>query len=104
MEGKLDQFTKEEIAAALGVDAVLGGSFKTERTNSDGVAIAAMVLLNGMGGITGTGSLTLTLNNGSNSELLWRFFKSMDYNFIGSTDHLVERMMKKVSRNFPYKN
>lgn len=104
MEGKLDEFTIEEIAAALGVDGILGGRFDTEQTKSDGSAIAAMVLLGGMGGRTGTGSLTLTLTNGSDGELLWRFHKSMDDHFIGSTDDLVERMMRKVSRNFPYLN
>lgn len=104
MEGKLDQFTKVEIAAALGVDGILGGVFETKQTTSDGLAIAAMVILGGSGGKTGTGSLTLTLNNGSDGDLLWRFFKSMDEKVIVSTDDLVERMMRKVSRNFPYLN
>ena len=102
MEGKLDQFTKQEIAEALGVDAVMGGRFETKQTQSELTAIAAMVLLDGAGGRTGTGSLTLTLNNGADGELLWRFYKSMDDNVIASATNLVERMMRKVSRNFPY--
>lgn len=102
MREKLDQFTNQEIAAALGVDGILTGRFETKQTQSDGVAIAAMVLLGGSGGRTGTGSLTLTLNNGADSELLWRFYKSMDENLIVSSHDLVERMMRKVSRNFPY--
>lgn len=102
LEGKLDEHTKDEVAKILGVDAVIGGRFETEQTKSDGAAIATMVLLGGIGGKTGTGSLVLTLNNASDGELLWRFFKSMDDNVGGSTDDLVERMMRKVSRNFPY--
>jgi len=102
MEGKLDGFTKKEIASVLGVDGILGGQFENRQTQSDGVAIAAMVLIGGAGGRTGTGTLTLTLNNGADGELLWRFYKSMNENVIASSDDLVERMMRKVSRNFPY--
>jgi len=103
MKGNLDKFTKREIAAALGVDAILGSRFEARQTQSDGVAIAAMMLVGGTGGRTGTGSLTLTLNNGLDGELLWRFYKSMNENVMTTSDHLVERMMRKVSRNFPYK-
>lgn len=102
MLDKLDEFTKDEIAKALGVDAVLGGSFETEQTKSEAGAIATAVLFGGLGGKTGTGSLTLTRNDGSNGDLLWRFFKTMDDGITTSTDDLVERMMRKVSRNFPY--
>jgi hypothetical protein len=102
MEGKLNEFTMDEVAKTLGVDAVIGGRFETEQTKSDGAAIATMILLGGLGGKTGSGSLTLTLSNGADGDLLWRFFKTMDDTVGGSTDDLVERMMKKVSRNFPY--
>lgn len=99
---KLDEMTRDELAKILGVDAVLGGRFETEQTKSEGAAIATAVLLGGMGGKTGTGTLSLVLNEGSNGELLWRFFKTMDDGIGSSTDDLVERMMRKVSRNFPY--
>jgi hypothetical protein len=100
--GKLDQATRDEVAKVLGVDAVLGGRFETEQTKTEGAAIASAVLFGGLGGKTGTGSLFLTLNNGNDGELLWRFFKTMDDGITSSTDDLVERMMRKVSRNFPY--
>lgn len=99
---KLDETTKDDLAKALGVDAVLGGRFETEQTKSDGAAIAATLLIGSLGSKTGTGTLTLLLNNGKDGELLWRFVKTMDDTVLGSTDDLVERMMRKVSRNFPY--
>ncbi|WP_199137927.1 hypothetical protein [Pedobacter sp. ASV12] len=101
MLDKMDEFTKDEVAKALGVDAVLGGDFITEQTKSEAGAIASAVLFGGFGGKTGTGTLTLTLNDG-NGDLLWRFFKTMNDNITTSTDDLVEHMMRKVSRNFPY--
>ncbi len=97
----LESITKDDLAKKLGVDAVLGGKFQTEQTQSEAAALATVFLLNGSGK-TGTGTLFLTLNNGSDGELLWRFVKTMNDNLLGSTDQLVERMMRKVSRNFPY--
>jgi hypothetical protein len=102
VDGKLDEMTKDEIAKILGVDAVISGTFESEQTKSEGAAIATAVLFGGFGGKTGTGTLTMMINNGSDGELLWRFFKTLDDNISTSTDDLVEHMMRKVSRNFPY--
>lgn len=99
---KLDEMTKDEVAKILGVDAIIAGTFETEQTKTEAGAIVSAVLFGGFGGKTGTGTLTMTLNNGADGELLWRFFKTMDDDITGSTDDLVERMMRKVSRNFPY--
>jgi hypothetical protein len=99
---KLGEMTKDEVAKILGVDAIISGSFESEQTKSEVAAIATAVLFGGLGGKTGSGSLTMLLHNGSDGELLWRFFKTMDDNISASTDDLVENMMRKVSRNFPY--
>lgn len=97
---KLDEMTKDEIAKILGVDAIVGGSYDSESTKSEAGAIATSLI--GLGGKTGTGKLTMLINNGSDGELLWRFYKTMDDNIKTSTDDLVEQMMRKVARNFPY--
>jgi hypothetical protein len=99
---KLDEVTKDEVAKALGVDAVISGSFESEQSKSEGAAIATAVLFGGFGGKTGSGSLTMTINNGKDGDMLWRFFKTMNDNISISTDDIVESMMRKVSRNFPY--
>lgn len=99
---KMDEMTKDEVAKILGVDAILGGSFETEQTKSEAGALVSAVIFGGLGGKTGTGTLTLTLNSGQSGDLLWRFFKTMNDNIMASTDDMVEHMMRKVSRNFPY--
>lgn len=99
---KLDEMTKDEVAKVLGVDSVISGTFESEQSKSEGAAIATAVLLGGFGGKTGSGSLTMTINNGKDGEMLWRFFKTMNDNISISTDDIVESMMRKVSRNFPY--
>ncbi|WP_242919587.1 hypothetical protein [Pontibacter liquoris] len=98
----LQEYTRDEIAKVLGVDAVIGGKFDMEQSKSEGAALATAVVLGGLGGKTGSGSLTMTISDGKDGELLWRFFKTMDDDILASTDDMVERMMRKVSRNFPY--
>lgn len=102
VENSLDSMTKDEIAKILGVDAVISGKFEQEQSKSEAGAIATAVLFGGFGGKTGSGTLTLTINDGTDGELLWRFMKTMDDGIGNSTDDIIESMMRKVSRNFPY--
>ena len=99
---KLDEMSKDELAKILGVDAVLGGMYEAEQTKTEAGAIVSAVIFGGLGGKTGSDSLTLTLNNGKDGELLWRFYKTMSQDLMSSTDDIVDSMMRKVSRNFPY--
>ena len=101
---KLKETTRDEICKILGVDAVIGGTFASEQSKSEGAAIATAIIFGGLGGKTGSGTLTMTLNDGATGDLIWRFYKTMDDSITTSTDDLVEHMMRKVSRNFPYKN
>lgn len=102
MTNKMDSLTKDEICKVLNVDAVLCGKYEIENIRSEAGAIASAVLLHGFGGKTGTGSLVLTLNNGTNGDLLWRFTKTVNDDITTSTDEVVEHIMRKVARNFPY--
>lgn len=102
MTDNLGEYTKDEIAKALGVDAVIGGTFETEQTRSEAGAIVTTVLFGSLGSKSGSGSLTMTINEGTNGDLLWRFYKSMSDTVFTTTDDLIDRMMRKVSRNFPY--
>jgi hypothetical protein len=99
---QLDKVTKDSLCAWLGVDAVICGNFLQEKTTSEGAAIAKTVLFGSLGSKTGSGSLTMQINDKTDGEMIWRFFKSMNDDVFSSTDELVERMMRKVSRNFPY--
>ncbi len=100
-ENKLDELTKDEVCKILGVDAVISGKFESEQTKSDGAALTS-VLLTGFGGKTGSGTLTMAVNDGSSGDMIWRFYKTMNDNYTRSTDDLVESLMRKLSRNFPY--
>jgi hypothetical protein len=99
---RIGEVTADSLCQALGVDAVVKSSYAFQKTSSDGGAIVKTVLLGSAFGKTGNGSLTMQVYNGKDGDLLWRFFKEMNEDVFGSSNELMERMMKKVSRNFPY--
>ena len=45
IEDKLDEMTKMKLPKALGVDAVISGTFESHQSKSEGAAIASAVLL-----------------------------------------------------------
>ncbi len=99
---KLNEITQDSLCKALRVDAVVKCSYAYERTGSEGAAIAKTVLFGPAFGKTGSGSLTMQIYNGKDGDLLWRFYKEMNENITSSANEVMERMMRKVARNFPY--
>ncbi|MCW3112658.1 MAG: hypothetical protein JWR18_1054 [Segetibacter sp.] len=99
---KLNEVTQDSICKVLGVDAVVKCSFSYERTSSEGGAIVKTVLLGSAFGKTASGALTMQIYNGNDGELLWRFYKEMNEDVMSSANQVMERMMRKVARNFPY--
>ena len=98
---KIDETLPDELCKILGVDAVIKCSYAYEKTGSEAGSIAVAVLF-GVAGKTGSGNLTMQINNGTDGALLWRFYKEMNETAFSSGNEIMERMMRKVSRNFPY--
>ena len=98
---KIDETLSDELCKILGVDAVIKCSYAYEKTGSEAGSIAVAVLF-GVASKTGSGNLTMQINNGPDGALLWRFYKEMNETAFSSGNEIMERMMRKVSRNFPY--
>ncbi|MFE3847364.1 hypothetical protein ACFX5D_05210 [Flavobacterium sp. LB3P45] len=98
----LDEQSSDEIAKILGVDAVIKCSYAYEKTGSEGVAIVKSLLIGFGTGKVATGELTMQINNAKDGGLLWRFYKQMNEDVMSSPSAMMERMMRKVGRNFPY--
>ena len=98
---RLEEFLPDSLAKILKVDAVIKCSYAYEKTGSEAGAIVTAVLIGGAGK-TGSGSLTMQINNASDGGMLWRFYKEMNETFTSNGNEVMERMMRKVSRNFPY--
>lgn len=100
---KLGEISPEELAKVLEVDAVIKCSYAYQKTKSEGGAIALTLLVGFGTGSVATGALTMQINDGKEGELVWRFYKQMVEDVMSSPATMMERMMRKVGRNFPYK-
>lgn len=98
---RLDEILPDSLAKILGVDAVIRCKYAYEKTGSESGAIVQTVLI-GVPGKTGSGSLIMQIYDGVDGNLLWRFYKEMNENVTSNANTVMERMMRKVSRNFPY--
>lgn len=99
---RLSEVPQDSICKALGVDAVIKCSYVYEKSGSEGGAIVKSVLFGSSFAKTGSGSLTMQVYNGKDGDLLWRFYKEMNEDITSSANEIMERMMRKVARNFPY--
>lgn len=46
--------------------------------------------------------IMLQWDYGTDGNLMWRFYKQMNEGVFSSGNEMMERMMRKVARNFPY--
>lgn len=97
----LDEVLSDSIAKILGVDIVIKASWNYAKTGSEAGAIASAVLL-GVPKSTGSGQLVMQIYSGKSGELAWRMAKEMNESGFSSANELMERMMRKVGRNFPF--
>ena len=98
---RLEEMLQDSLAKILKVDAIIKCSYAYEKTGSEAGAIVTAVLIGGAGK-TGSGSLTMQVYGASAGTLLWRFYTEMNETFTSNGNEVMERMMRKVSRNFPY--
>lgn len=96
----LEAMLPDSIAAILNVDAIIKSNWNYTKTGSEGGAIARAALL-GVAGSTGSGTLTLQVYDKKDGELLWRFYKEMNESLGNDANDTMERMMRKLGRNFP---
>ncbi|WP_170121920.1 hypothetical protein [Hymenobacter nivis] len=94
-------FTPEQLAALLGVDGIISGTFASSQPMSGGAAFA-MTMVVGFGGATNTGKLAISINDGKTGELLWKYDKSLSRGLGSDTNSIVTTIMRKASRQFPY--
>lgn len=102
MIGNLENFTPSQIAKALGVDALLYCTYTYTKVASEGGALAVGLLLGSSK--VATAELTIGIFNGTDDELLWSFAKTMNQESLSSANYVLDRMLGKIDRNFPYKD
>lgn len=97
----MDDITADSLCSLLHVDAIIKCNWSYAKTGSEAGAIASAVLM-GVSKGTGSGQLVMQINAAKEGELVWRMSKEMNEGAFSSANQLMERMMRKVGRNFPF--
>ena len=99
----IEAYTHDEIAEMLGVDAVFAGNIIATRSFGQGGAVAIAVLT-GVSVKTGDADVMVRLYDGQEGKLLWSFDRTVASNYANDPEDVVDYLMKRVSKRFPYKN
>jgi hypothetical protein len=97
----VDEYTPEEIAKILNVDAIVKGTFDTDKPMSDGAGLA-LGLLVGVWGATNKATINMFIHNAEDGIVLVNYNKAIAGSVGSSTDQLINIVMRKASRRIPY--
>ncbi|MFS4482287.1 hypothetical protein ACKGJY_04675 [Hyunsoonleella sp. 2307UL5-6] len=97
----ITDYTPQELANILGVDAVISGDFETNKPMSEGASIALGLLI-GFWGSTNTAIVNMSVHDAENGTLLWNYNKKVRGSIGSSPEDLVNILMRKASRRLAY--
>lgn len=96
-----DEYTPDEFADILGVDAIIMGTFETNTPMSEGASLA-LGLLGGIYGSTNKALINLSIFNSGDGVLLANYNKAVNGSLGSSTEDLINTLMRKASRRISY--
>lgn len=97
----LTDYTPEELAKILGVDAIISGTYNTNKPMSEGASVALGVLI-GFWGATNSAVVNMNVHNAADGVLLWNYNKKVRGSIGSSPQDLINRLMRKASRRLSY--
>lgn len=97
----LNDYTPDQLADILGVDAIIMGTFETSKPTSE-VTNVAMNLLGGVSGASNRAVLNMNLYDANEGLLLANYNKSATGSVGSTTEQLITTLMKKASRRISY--
>ena len=97
----ITDYTPQELAQILGVDALISGEFETNKPMSEGASIVLGALF-GFFGSTNTALMNMSVHNGTDGVLLWNYNKQVRGSIGSNTEDLVNILMRKASRRLAY--
>lgn len=94
-------FTPQELANILEVDAVISGEFETNKPMSEGAGVALGLVL-GVWGSTNSATMNMSVHNAADGILLWNYNKKVSGSVGSSPEDLINILMRKASRRLAY--
>lgn len=97
--------TIEELCRLLEVDGIVSGTLFTHKPLSDGAAAAIAVITDRwFVGPTNSGKCTINIHEGNVGTLLWKYEKTLSRSLGSDINSIINAMMRKASRKFPYED
>ncbi|MGS2762292.1 hypothetical protein [Sinomicrobium sp. M5D2P9] len=96
----LDVYTSEELCKLLDVDGIISGNLTLRKLISKGVENPSLFDI--IRGKSDYGRIAIKLSDGKTGKLLWKFEKTITRKSGKNTRDIIESIMKKASRKFPY--
>ncbi|MBT8375819.1 MAG: hypothetical protein HKN99_01230 [Winogradskyella sp.] len=97
----ITDYTPQELATILDVDAVISGEFETNKPMSEGASIVLGALF-GFFGSTNAATMNMSVHNAEDGVLLWNYNKQVRGSVGSNTEDLVNILMRKASRRLAY--
>lgn len=97
----IDKYPPSQLAELLGVDAIVGGELRTTKPDIlEPNTSKAMPI--GFGAAQKIGATSVTIHNGFDGELLWKYGKQLVRAFGSDPDTIYRTLLRKTVRTIPY--
>ena len=100
-EKNIDIHTSQELCKILNVDAVISGDLTLKALISEGVS-TDFDFISFISGTSDYGRIAIKLSDGDTGKLLWKYEKVINRKSGKNTYDIIEAMMRKSTRKFPY--
>lgn len=97
----IDRYTIRELSEILQVDGIISGNLDVNVLLSDGVP-TEISFLDYLLGDANYGRIGIKVSDGESGKLLWKYEQEISRKSGKNTDDLIDKMMKKAARKFPY--
>ncbi|ETN96105.1 hypothetical protein P278_18270 [Zhouia amylolytica AD3] len=97
----LDIYTTKELAEILGVDGIINGNLRISALISEGVS-TSYDFMSFITGKSDYGKIAIKVSDGATGKLIWKYENTITRKSGKNTIAIIETMMKKAARKFPY--
>ncbi|MEX0289872.1 MAG: hypothetical protein AB3N14_12250 [Flavobacteriaceae bacterium] len=97
----IDTYTIKQLSKILNVDGIISGNLDLNILLSKGIP-AEFSFIDYILGDADYGRIGIKISDGNTGKLLWKYENKINKKSGKNTDDLIDKMMKKVTRRFPY--
>lgn len=97
----IDTYTTKQLSKILEVDGIISGNLDLNILLSRGIP-ADFSILDYILGDANYGRIGIKISDGTSGKLLWKYENEITKKSGKNTDDLIDKMMKKMTRKFPY--